>query len=192
MAVDALSDLLKTVRLTGATFFAVAAREPWVAESPRRELILPKILLGADHLIAYHVVTMGRCFANIVGEEPIAVEAGEVIVFTNCDPHVMSSSPGMRAEPPGPDMIDAITAGQLPFFLNVGGDGAPSTRVVCGYLACDARPFNPLLENLPPVIKAGDPQDGDAGWLGRFIRFALKESADKRAGGESVLANSAS
>ena len=188
MAVDALSDLLKTVRLTGATFFAVAAREPWVAESPRRELILPKILLGADHLIAYHVVTMGRCFANIVGEEPIAVEAGEVIVFTNCDPHVMSSSPGMRAEPPGPDMIDAITAGQLPFFLNVGGDGAPSTRVVCGYLACDARPFNPLLENLPPVIKAGDPQDGDAGWLGQFIRFALKESADKRAGGESVLA----
>ena len=33
MAADALSDLLRTVRLTGAAFFDVAAKEPWVAES---------------------------------------------------------------------------------------------------------------------------------------------------------------
>jgi hypothetical protein len=36
MAADALSDLLKTVRLTGAAFFDVAAKEPWVAELPPR------------------------------------------------------------------------------------------------------------------------------------------------------------
>ena len=67
MAADALSDLLRTVRLTGATFFDVAAKAPWVAESLPREVILPKILRGADHLIAYHVVTLGRCFGNIIG-----------------------------------------------------------------------------------------------------------------------------
>ena len=27
------------------------------------------------------------------------LEAGEVVVFTKGDPHVMSSAPGMRAEP---------------------------------------------------------------------------------------------
>ena len=110
MAADALSDLLRTVRLTGATFFDVVAKAPWVAEQPPREMILPKILPGAEHLIAYHVVTEGRCFANIIGEEPIAVEAGEVIVFTKGDPHVMSSSPGMRADPVAPDALDAATA----------------------------------------------------------------------------------
>jgi AraC-like DNA-binding protein len=188
MAVDALSDLLRTVRLTGATFFDIAANEPWVVESPPRDMILPKILPGADHLIAYHVVTVGRCFANIIGGQPIAVEAGEVIVFTNGDPHVLSSSPGMRADPAAPAAFDAAAAGQLPFFINCGGEGPASAKLVCGYLACDARPFNPLLENLPPVLKAGDPRGGDAGWLGQFIRFARMESADKRAGGESVLA----
>jgi len=76
----------------------------------------------------------------------------------------------------------------LPLFINYGGDGAASAKLVCGYLACDARPFNPLLHNLPPVIKANDPRDADVGWLGQFIRFAMTESADKRAGGESVLA----
>jgi AraC-like DNA-binding protein len=188
MAADALSDLLRTVRLTGATFFDVAANDPWAVESPPRDMVLPKILPGADHLIAYHVVTAGRCFATITGGQPIAVETGEVIVFTNGDSHVMSSSPGMRADPVAPNVLDLATSGQWPFFINYGGDGPPSTKLVCGYLACDARPFNPLLENLPPMIKAGDQQGGDASWLAQFIRFALMESAEKRAGGESVLA----
>jgi len=188
MANDALSDVLRTVRLTGATYFDIAARAPWVVEQPPREIILPKILPGAEHLIAYHVVTEGRCFANIVGGEPIAVEAGEVIVFTHGDPHVMSSSPGMRAEPDAPNAFDAAAASQLPFFVNFGGDGPTSAKFICGFLACDARPFNPLLENLPTLIKAGDSHDRDPGWLGQFIRFAMMESADKRAGGEGVLA----
>ncbi|WP_036264674.1 AraC family transcriptional regulator [Methylocapsa aurea] len=188
MAADALSDVLRTVRLTGATFFDVVAKAPWVAESPPREIILPKILPGAEHLIAYHVITEGRCFANIVGGGPIALEAGEVIVFTKGDPHVMSSSPGMRVDPVAPGALDAAAGSQLPFFISYGGDGPTSAKLVCGFLACDAQPFNPLLDNLPPVIKAGDPRGGDAGWLGQLIRLAMIESADKRAGGESVLA----
>ena len=58
-----------------------------------------------------------------------------------------------------PSVIDAATSSQLPFLINFGSTG-PATKLVCGFLACDAQPFNPLLENLPPVIKAGDPQTG--------------------------------
>ena len=184
---DALSNVLRTVRLTGATFFDVVAKAPWVAEQPGPEMILPKILPGAEHLIAYHVVTEGRCFAYTIGGEPIAVEAGEVIVFTKGDPHVMSSGPGMRGDPFTPSVIDAATSSQLPFLINFGSTG-PATKLVCGFLACDAQPFNPLLENLPPVIKAGDLQNRDTGWLSQFIRFVMMESAEKRVGGESVLA----
>src|SRR5712671_1400159 len=120
MAADALSDVLRTVRLTGATFFDVVATAPW----------------GAEHLISYHVVTEGRCYASILGGEPIAVEAGEVIVFTRGDAHVMSSSPGMRADPVAPGALDGAAASQLPFFVNYGGEGAPSVKLVCGFLAC--------------------------------------------------------
>src|SRR5882762_1509099 len=141
MAADALSNVLRTVRLTGATFFDVVAKAPWVAEQPSREMVLPKVLPGAEHLIAYHVVTEGRCFANIIGEAPIVIEAGEVVVFTKGDPHVMSSSPGMRADPVAPGALDGANASQLPFFVNYGGEGPPSVKLVCGFLACDARPF---------------------------------------------------
>jgi AraC-like DNA-binding protein len=189
MAADALSDVLKTVRLTGATFFDIVAKAPWVAESPPCEFVLPKILPDAGHLIAYHVVTEGSCFTNIVGQEPVALSAGEVVVFTKGDGHVLSSSPGLRAEPRPAGALDGMSDSQLPFVINYGQDDGPiSAKFVCGYLACDAQPFNPLLDSLPPVIKAGDPQGSDKGWLGQFIRLATAESADKRAGGESVLA----
>lgn len=187
MVADPLSNLLRTVRLTGATFFDIVARDSWAVGSPARHSILPKILPDADHLIAYHVVTAGRCFARIVGGEPIALEAGEVVVFTSGDPHVMSSSPTLSADPPAADVLDIALAGQMPFHINYGSGGAGSTKLVCGYLACDAQPFNPLLEALPPVIKAGDRRDGDSGWLGQFIRFALAEVSGKRPGGNTVL-----
>jgi AraC-like DNA-binding protein len=188
MAIDALSDVLRAVRLAGAVYFDVAATAPWVAEQPTREMVLPKILPGAGHLISYHVVTEGRCFAGIVGAEPIAVEAGEVVVFTKGDPHVMSSSPGMRAAPVTAQAFDAAAASPLPFSVNYGGGGPPSVRLVCGFLACMAQPFNLLLDNLPAVIKAGNPQEGDSNWLGEFIRVAISESSNRRAGGEGVLA----
>ena len=188
MAADTLSDVLKTVRLTGATFFDVVARAPWVAEQPPRDKILPKILPGAEHLISYHVVTEGRCYASIVDAEPIALQAGDVVVFTRGDPHVLSSSPGMRADPAAPGALDAAALSQLPIFINYGGDGPIAAKFVCGFLACDAHPFNPLLENLPAVIKVADTPGPDSSWLGQFIRLATIESADKRAGGQSVLA----
>lgn len=187
MATDPLSDLLKTVRLTGAVFFEIAAEGPWAVGSPTPDLILPRILPGADHLIAYHVVIAGHCYGKIGGGEPVPLSAGEVIVFVNGDKHVMSSAPGVRIDPFTTDLLDVVDAGEKPFCINYGGGKPASTRLVCGYLACDEGPFNPLLENLPPVIKAGDSHGGGLGWLAQFIRFALAEAAEKRAGSETVL-----
>ena len=183
---DALSDVLKTVRLTGAIFFDCSAQAPWVAEQPPREMILEKILPGAEHLIAYHLVMQGGCYASIIGGEPFRVEAGELLVFPHGDPHVMSSSPGMRVDPLAAGSFDAADSGQMPLVVNYGSDAAAEAKFICGYLACDARPFNPLIESLPKVITLD--WQSDAGWLGEFARVARVESTAKRRGGESVLA----
>jgi AraC-like DNA-binding protein len=104
----------------------------------------------------------------------------------------MASAPGMRAQPVTQAEVDTATAGPMPFYRDVynegGGDRPPSVKLVCGFLACDAQPFNPLFDNLPPVIKSGRVASDDSSWLGEFIRAALREASAKRAGGESVLA----
>jgi transcriptional regulator GlxA family with amidase domain len=44
-----------------------------------------------------------------------------------------------------------------------------------------------LIEALPRVIKSGASHNSDNTWLGQFIRIAVVEAAEKRAGSETVL-----
>jgi transcriptional regulator GlxA family with amidase domain len=60
--------------------------------------------------------------------------------------------------------------------------------VICGFLACDAGPFNPLLESLPHVlIGKSNRGHGDQPCLGVLVNIAMNEIRDRRIGGEGVL-----
>ena len=182
---DTLSDVLRAVRLTGAVFFTVDATAPWVTETPAGREIAPRIVPGAEHVIDFHVVTSGSCWGGIVGEPAIHLEAGDVIVFPQGDTHVMSSAPGMRGTP---DVEVYKRSGtQLPIAISAKGSSSEGAELICGFLGCDARPFNPLLATLPRVIHVR-PQAADDGVIAQFIKLALSESVARRAGGECVLA----
>ncbi len=96
---DPLSDLLRVVRLDGAFFYAVEAAEPWSVESAAAKELKPRILPAAEHLISYHILTQGRCYARLIGEEPVELLPCDVIVFPHGDANVMSS--GRRLRGPG-------------------------------------------------------------------------------------------
>jgi AraC-like DNA-binding protein len=180
---DALSDVLRAVRLTGAVFFDVEASEPWVAETPPGPSIVRSIFPGADHLMSYHVVTQGSCWACPLDGEPVELKAGDVVVFPHGDAHAMCSAPGMRDEP-DMERFRHPGNGQLPFTLSVGGSMTRPSHLVCGFLGCDAGPFNPLLAALPPVIRVSD---SEGGAIGAFVQFAVNETKQHRIGGDIVL-----
>ncbi|HJZ78432.1 MAG TPA: AraC family transcriptional regulator [Vicinamibacterales bacterium] len=180
---DALSDVLRAVRLTGAVFFDIDASEPWVAETPPGESIVSRIFPDADHLIPYHVITRHGCWGGLVGEAPMQLSRGDVIVFPHGDAHVLSSAPGMRGEP-DLTLYRQPTDGQLPFTMSMGAAAGDGARLVCGYLACDAGPFNPLLTALPPVIRVSDRAGGA---IATFVSLAITESNAPRIGGEAIL-----
>lgn len=184
---DTLSDVLRAIRLRGAIFFTVDATPPWVAEAPAAQEIAPLIMPGTEHLIEYHVVTKGVCWGGIAGEESVRLSAGDVIVFPQGDPHVLSSAPGMRAAPQLA-LYEQARRPQLPFSLKIGGGRQEKVGLVCGFLGCDARPFNPLLENLPRMLHVREADGRRDGRLGQLIRLALAEAEEKRLGGECVLA----
>jgi len=181
---DTLSDLLRTVRLTGAVFFDMDVAAPWSKEQPAGAEIASSVLPGVQHLISFHAVTEGSCYGGIVGTDPVHLDAGDVIVFPHGDGHVMSSAPELT---PSMDRnAYRIPASQLPMTIKLEGDPKRRTRIICGFLGCDVRPFNPLISALPRVLHVRDGNGG--GWLGNFMRVALTESQTKRSGGESVLA----
>jgi len=187
LGIDVLSDVLSTIRLKGAVFFDVTCLDPWVEASPNGKEIVHTVLPGAEHLIPYHVVTKGGCWAGVSGEEPVRLEAGDVLVFPHGDAHVMSSDRGMRGSP-NRAVYSHPPDEQLPRKVRSGSGDVETTGLVCGYLGCDTSPFNPLVAALPRLLVVSDRGTANPGWLTRFVDVALAESRGKRAGGESVLA----
>ena len=191
MSVDVLSDVLSAVRLNGAVFFDVSATAPWVAEAPPAARVANDVMPGAQHAIEFHVVTRGSCWISIVDRdafEPVRLEEGDIVVLPHGDPHALSSRPGMRAAPFMDIFRRPEDGSALPFMLRTGGEGPADAHLVCGFFSCDVRPFNPLLESLPPFMRLGcGAPDAPGGLLDQFIRLAGAEAGDKRPGSQSVL-----
>jgi len=194
---DTLSDLLRAVRFHGALFYYIEGASPWVAETPPSREIIPAILPGAEHMIEFHGIVQGSCWAALTGESPIRMEAGDVVLFPQGDPHVMSSAPGLRAPFPDTKVFFSPRPPQLPYALSMkeaaittarlDGGGGDRTTVVCGFLGLDARPFNPLLAALPRVLKVPGSTLGAGSWVTTFLRAVVVESNTRRPGGEAVL-----
>src|SRR6516162_431227 len=84
MSTDALSDVLSAVQLSGSVFFDVTAKSPWVAEAPPAAQVADDVMPGAQHVIEYHVVTLGACWISLVGEvafEPVRLKEGDIAVI---------------------------------------------------------------------------------------------------------------
>jgi AraC-like DNA-binding protein len=186
MSSDVLSEVLRAVRLTGAVFFSVDASAPWVAEAPPAKSVAPYIMPGVEHVIEYHVITHGSCWGGIVDQAPVPLETGDIIVFPRGDAHVMSSAPGMRGYP-AIEFHRPVDGRRLPIKISIREGGGEETGLICGFLGCDARPFNPLLSALPRVVHVPGRDLTDA-TLRHFIDAALAESSRPRSGGMSVLA----
>lgn len=187
---DLLSDVFRCVRLTGAIFFLVDASPPWLSQAPAASVFTEAALPGAQHLISYHVVTRGECWAGLTGAEPQHLIAGDILVIPHGDPYFLSDLPPGRQPACNTDesvsFFRRMAAGTLPTVVTVGSGGARGTRFICGFLGCDRRPFNPVLAALPPVIhlrRAAHPDER----LNDLMHFAERELRDHGTGSREVL-----
>ncbi len=177
---DALSDLLRVVRLDGAYFYPVEAAEPWSVLSAGARELAPRILPGAEHLISYHILIKGRCFAGLVGEAQVEMLAGDVILFPHGDPTLMSSARGLG----NGAGTNSQAPARYPDTVLLGEQGSRNTTFVCGFLGFDRRPFNPLIAALPRMLHVPGMVDS---WAGGFTRQLVEESRHQRAGSNTIL-----
>ncbi len=185
---DVLSDVLRAVRLSGALYFDINAGYPWTGKSPGSREIAAAVMPGAGHVISFHAIIAGTCWAALSdgSAPPVRLHDGDVVVFPGGAPNVMSSTAGARGKP-DMTMYYRPIAQHLPFTLVNGGTGEERTRFVCGYLGCDVRPFNPLVAALPPMMLVRRPPNED-NWIIDILRLTLSEGGRQLPGGETILA----
>jgi len=189
---DLLSEVLRSVRLTGALFFLVDAKTPWVEELPEASAFATVLLPEAQHLVSYHVLVQGSGFgflsANASAATPL--EAGDILVIPHGDAYGLSSARGLRASYTPAEAVAflrTMASGEQPAVVSEGGGGAGRLQVLCGFLGCDARPFNPVLAALPRLLHVKASARPEGGRLGPLIQFALSETRDPRPGARCAL-----
>lgn len=161
---DALSNVLNTIRLQGALFLSADFSAPWCVATLAAGQACRALLPKAGQVIPFHLVTKGRCVVFPEGAPSVDVEAGQAILFPHGTPHLMGSQAGL----PVRDISTLIETSQQVAGLRrirFGGGGEPCV-LQCGFLACDPTTANPLLASLPKVLvislRDGDGEPGTA------------------------------
>ncbi|HEY1999380.1 AraC family transcriptional regulator [Paraburkholderia sp.] len=187
---DAVSDVLRIVRLSGAVYLNGTFTAPWCLIGRTDAALCAAYLPRSERVVSYHLITEGSCWAQLAGNPASAIHlnAGELLVVPQGETHLMGSS--LDLSPMPVEMLLSRQMEAMPgevMTLSYGAGGMP-TRIVCGFLACDDTLSNPLLSSLPRIFKIDMRNDPRAAWLESSLRFAAAEAADSRAGSTVVLA----
>jgi AraC family transcriptional regulator, alkane utilization regulator len=185
---DALSDVLKSVRLEGAVYLNAEFTAPW---SIRGECDVPGVrakLVDAEHVIFFHFLLEGRCQARLVDSTQVLdVGPGDLILIPQNDNHLLASDIRLAPIPTSP-MIAPGTPPDADFIQLRHGGGGEATRFVCGYLACSRSVCRPLLDALPRMVCIPIGEGPASAMLRELLQVGVRESSELRPGAESMLA----
>lgn len=172
-ALDALTNLLSAMRLSGSVFLEAEFSCPWCVTSQMSPEDCAVFFPQPAHVIAYHYVLSGNFLCSVDDRPPTEVGAGQIMLLPRNDKHVLGSCLDLESVS-ARELIQPPADGGLA-RIDYGGGGEP-TRMYCGYLGT-LTPINSFLMSLPSMLII-DASDGTVGeWLASSIRYASSEGA---------------
>jgi AraC-like DNA-binding protein len=184
LRMDALSEVLKVVKLESAFFYNAEFSAPWSFRSPASHKLAPYIHRPDGHIIVYHLLIEGKAYAHL-RDENVALRPGDIVIFPHGDSHRLESGPSPHTVN-GEDELQRIFSQGLK--LSRLGGGGEISRFVCGFMVCEPRLSRVFLTGLPPVFKVNLREDPSGQWLENSIRYSIAGASATGAGGEAVLA----
>jgi AraC-like DNA-binding protein len=183
---DALSEILHSVKLEGAVFYNAEFTAPWGFRSPPSCEVAAFLGKGPKHVIIYHFLTQGRARAEVEDStHRLELVPGDIVVFPHGDAHIISNGSPPCIVDNGRQLTEVFSQGMVPARHGGGGE---ATLFVCGYMECDRELSKTFLGGLPPVFKVNVRNHPAGQWLESSIRFSAAEASADRAGSEALLA----
>jgi AraC-like DNA-binding protein len=169
--IDPLSEVLRSVRLTGGIFLDARFTAPWSVHTQILAEDCGSFAVKPSLLIAYHFVIAGRFLLSTAGEPTIEVRAGEIVLLPRNDIHTLSSASGLKPTS-ARHLIQPSADGGLA-RISYGGNG-DATHIVCGFLGSEES-YNPLIATLPKVLKLDVREGVSRDWVEASVRYAASE-----------------
>lgn len=181
---DALSDVLRVVRLTGGVFLDARFTAPWSITGRVEPDDLKPFLASSSHVIGFHYVVSGRLLAHLPDSAPIELNAGEIVLLPRNDRHILASASGLPTRKASDVVMPDPDAGI--WCVNHGG-GGDETHIVCGYLG-GSGDQNSLIASLPAMLTLNVAETPGGAWIAQSFAFAAQQLSEGSPGGATVLA----
>ncbi len=170
---DAVAELLAALRVRSTVYCLSELREPWGFE------------VDGASVAKFHLVLSGSCWLNLPGHEPAQLQAGDLVILSRGERHVMSDRPGTPAT-----SLDLIVAGHPldpDARLTYGGTGA-LTRLLCGGFVLDDAAPAALIGLLPPVLQMNSRSADITTWLEPVFALVRQEADSNAPGAQAIFA----
>jgi AraC-like DNA-binding protein len=180
---DALSEALNAVHMTGAIFYSAECTAPWGFQVPCVKNVAHVLSPGTERLVGYHLVTEGEALVRFADGADVPLVAGDVAILPHGDAHTVSNGAPQQ-------FIDSeaalgrCLAGELT-TMRLGG-GGETTGFVCGYFGCKRHADRLFLSGLPRIIRINLRGDPAGAWLESSVRHLVSEAGSGRPG-QSIL-----
>lgn len=185
---DALSEVLNTVRLEGALYLNAEFTAPWCIRGRFGNETVRKWLPGSEHVVFFHYLIDGQCKVRLAdGGDVLDVAAGDVVLFPQDDRHLMGSD--LHIVPIDTEYMtfrNSRDSGELN-VVKVGGPGV-TTHFVCGYLGCSRSAIRPLISALPRMLRIPVGDGHGSGLVRELLRAGVRESGRTEPGAGTALA----
>lgn len=170
---DALTNILKAMRLSGGIYFRCELSGPWGMDIPQTPVA------------EFHVVTRGTCWMDVVGEAlPVCLNAGDLVLFPHGHAHLLLDSLSAKAISPEDIIGEQSIEHYGPVVYGQGGNQA---NILCGYFEFDRDEKSPLLQALPAFIHIKGTDATEFSWLQTTINFISHEIRNTQLGTAAVV-----
>ncbi|MEA3411157.1 MAG: AraC family transcriptional regulator [Pseudomonadota bacterium] len=170
---DPLGETLHLLRLTGTLYCRSELTAPWGVDLP-----------AFDGCMMFHVVTVGRCWLEVEGDEPRLLQQGSLALVPHGTGHCIRSSPTAEVEPLFDIPVEQVSDRYE--IMRYGGAGE-LTHLTCGVVRFDHVAGQQLIALLPRVLQIDTWDDDEGSWLQSTLRFIAREARELRPGGETVI-----
>jgi AraC-like DNA-binding protein len=170
---DAVTVLLATLSVRSTVYCLSELREPWGFE------------VDGANVAKFHLVLSGSCWLNLAGHEPARLQAGDLVILSRGERHVMSDRPGSPVT-----NLDVIVAGHpldRDARLTYGGTGA-LTRLLCGGFILDDPAPAAVIGLLPPLLHLNSRSADVTTWLEPVFALVRQEADTSAPGAQAIFA----
>lgn len=171
---DVLTDILNSLRLKGRLYFRTELTAPWGIHVP-----------SACNVARFHIVIRGSGWLRVEGQtRDLPMANGDLVVIPHGAGHDILDVPETISRPLDEVLLETAYTGDGPLVYGGGGVGC---SLVCGEFAFDREVFNPLMDNLPPLLHIRGNESFNSKWLDSTMGFIAHEAATQQTGALAII-----